>query len=103
MGGSSGSSTTTDKSTNISTRTDTNIGQIGITGENLVELAAVIQEGAAFQTREVVGALEAQARNVPRGVGSFAPSLAVSEAGINPTLLIAGGIAAAALIVFAGR
>lgn len=53
-GGSDAQSTTkTDKSTKISTQTSTNINDIGLTGKNAVELAAVVEQGVVNQTNSI--------------------------------------------------
>ena len=49
-GGKSSSKTSTDKSTKVTTTTTTNIRDIGLTGGDAVELAAILQEGVAAQT-----------------------------------------------------
>lgn len=40
----------TDKSTKVTTTTTTNLGDIGLTGKNAVELASIVQRGAINQT-----------------------------------------------------
>ena len=66
MGGDSSSASTVDNSTDISTITTTEIGEIGLTGSDAVELAAVISEGIAFNTQKIADVTIAQARDFDR-------------------------------------
>ncbi len=49
----SSSQTSTDKSTKVTTTTTTNIRDIGITGQNATELAAVLEHGIVNQTQAI--------------------------------------------------
>lgn len=49
-GSSSQSQTSTDKSTTVDTNTTTTIRDIGFTGDDAIELAALVQEGIVAQT-----------------------------------------------------
>ena len=63
-GGKSSSKQTTDKSTKVTTETSTSINDIGLTGDDAVELAAVLQNGVTQQTLalgEIINPLVQQA------------------------------------------
>lgn len=52
-GSESASTTSTDKSTTVDTNTTTSIRDIGFTGDDAIELAAVVQEGIIAQTNAI--------------------------------------------------
>ena len=68
MGGSSSKSA---KTTNITTTTKTTMGDIGLTGQNAVDMAAIMQTGAIEQTRISAASLD----NLMQTVGKSAQQL----------------------------
>ena len=56
-GSKSSSQTSTDKSTKVETNTTTTIRDIGFTGDDAIELAALVQEGIIDQTNAVVSSI----------------------------------------------
>ncbi|KKN30029.1 hypothetical protein LCGC14_0838020 [marine sediment metagenome] len=104
MGGRSSSKTVTDSSTNISTVTETNIGSIGLSGSEVVELAAVLEQGAAFQISAIRDTIERQAgSSLARVKFSDNDAPALVTAGINPTFIAAGIAAAIGIAVLASK
>jgi len=59
-GGKSESKTSTDKSTRITTKTNTKIGDIGLTGKNAIELAAVLVNGVTQLGEQATEQLDLQ-------------------------------------------
>ena len=68
MGGSSSKSS---KTTNITTTTKTTMGDIGLTGKNAVDMAAIMQTGAIEQTRISASSLD----NLMQTVGKSSQQL----------------------------
>ena len=101
MGGKSSSRTTTDASTNVNTETNTTIGNIGLSGKDTVELAAVISEGINFNSRALANARTAQASDFPRGVSGPVAEVP-KQAGLTPIVIISG-LAAVGLVVLLAR
>ena len=109
------SSTSTDKSTKVSTTTTTSIGDIGLTGKDAIEMAAVLSRGVELTTRAVgdiivpvtnAFAQSSKAREETARAG-LEPRIIQAEAGKSPAQLfsenlplIALGIGA--IVVFKG-
>jgi hypothetical protein len=58
MCGGGGSSSTQQKTDNVTTTTETTIRDIGLTGQNVVDLAAVFEAGAISRTQIQANALD---------------------------------------------
>lgn len=98
MGGESKSSTIQDSSTNVSTVTETTLGDIGISGQEVNELAAILSEGISMNTRAVGDIVTTQARNFVEGNQGIPPTVDRQKKGVNVPLVIGVAIAAFAFI-----
>lgn len=87
-GGKSKSETKTDTTTKVTTNTTTDIGDIGLTGDHAVEMAAILQAGATARNEqqiELAGKLFEGATKGFQKVGEATQSLAAAATPANKT------------------
>ena len=87
-GSQSDSTTSTDKSTTVDTNTTTSIRDIGFTGDDAIELAALVQEGVVGQTNALAQTLVpilSTARAQTQSLAELSPEAQVANIELEKT------------------